>query len=122
MSAYKRLNTIDEGSYGVVHRAEDRVSGVQVALKKIKLDSAQTACGFPITSLREINILLSLRHRNIVELREIVTAPAGKGKQHAIYMVRTCATHAVFFFFSLRCRRPSERRRVVELTTLTLSL
>jgi len=28
--------------------------------------------GFPITSMREINILSSLRHPNIVELKEVV--------------------------------------------------
>ena len=28
--------------------------------------------GLPISSLREINLLLNIRHKNIVELREVV--------------------------------------------------
>ena len=28
--------------------------------------------GLPVSSLREINILLNLRHKNIVELKEVV--------------------------------------------------
>ena len=39
------------------------------ALKKIKL--AQEKHGFPLTSLREINILLSLHHANIVNVTEV---------------------------------------------------
>jgi hypothetical protein len=100
VSAYRRLNTIDEGSYGVVHRAEERATGQQVALKKIKLDKEHMGAGFPITALREINILLSLRHPNIVGLREIVTAKAAKGTagssgmtDHSIYMVMEYCHH-----------------------------
>jgi cell division cycle 2-like len=40
-----------------------------VALKKIKMNHEE---GFPTTSLRELNILLSLGHPNIVEVREVV--------------------------------------------------
>jgi len=100
VSAYRRLNTIDEGSYGVVHRAEEIASGQQVALKKIKLEKEHMAAGFPITALREINILRALRHPNIVGLKEIVTAKAGKtaagaavGAEHSIYMVMEYCHH-----------------------------
>lgn len=70
---YKRLNTIDEGTFGVVHRAQDRETGRIVALKRLKTERRSNQ--FPITSLREINILLSLRHENVVELIEMVTDP-----------------------------------------------
>ena len=44
------------------------------ALKKIKMDKHQD--GFPLTSIREINILLSFHHPNIVEVSEVrSTAP-----------------------------------------------
>ena len=68
----RRLNTIEEGSYGVVHRAQDKASGEVVALKKIKIEKAQQGRGFPVTSLREINILLDITHPNVVSLKEIV--------------------------------------------------
>ena len=48
------------------------------ALKKIKL--AQEKHGFPLTSLREINILLSLHHANIVNVTEVSHSCAYIGK------------------------------------------
>jgi hypothetical protein len=98
---YERMNTIDEGMYGVVHRAKDIATGEVVALKKIKMDKGYGV--FPITSLREINILLvtaspllcplsfcliasclqSINHPNIVNLKEIVV-----GEQLDEYVAR----------------------------------
>lgn len=67
---YERLNQIEEGSYGVVFRAREKVTGDIVALKKLKLDEEKQ--GFPITALREINALMSCRHENVVGIREVV--------------------------------------------------
>jgi cell division cycle 2-like protein len=68
---YERLNRIDEGSYGVVYRGRDRVTGEIVALKRLKCEH-QDRNGFPITDLREIHSLLWIKHENIVNVREIV--------------------------------------------------
>ncbi|KIO16067.1 hypothetical protein M407DRAFT_34294 [Tulasnella calospora MUT 4182] len=68
--AYKRLNHIEEGSYGVVFRAQDLETGDIVALKKLKLDEEKH--GFPITSLREIMALMVCKHENVVGIREVV--------------------------------------------------
>jgi cell division cycle 2-like protein len=67
---YERLNQIEEGTYGVVFRAREKSTGDIVALKKLKLDEERQ--GFPITALREINALMSCRHENVVNMREIV--------------------------------------------------
>jgi cell division cycle 2-like protein len=67
---YERLNQIEEGSYGIVFRARDKQTGDIVALKKLKLEEEKF--GFPITSLREINALMTCRHENVVNIREIV--------------------------------------------------
>ena len=67
---FEKLNHIDEGSYGVVYRARDKRSGKVVALKKIKMSKQKE--GFPLTSVREINILLSLDHPNILNVSEVV--------------------------------------------------
>jgi cell division cycle 2-like protein len=67
---YEKLNRISEGTYGVVYRARDRLTGEIVALKKLKLDQEKN--GFPITSLREIYTLLLAKHPHIVNVREIV--------------------------------------------------
>ncbi|KAI0704911.1 Pkinase-domain-containing protein [Cytidiella melzeri] len=67
---YERLNSIEEGSYGVVFRAKDKQTGDIVALKKLKLDEEKQ--GFPITALREINALMVCKHENVVGIREVV--------------------------------------------------
>lgn len=46
-------------------------SGTLVALKKVRLENEKE--GFPITAVREIKILRQLNHKNIVNLKEIVT-------------------------------------------------
>ena len=63
-------NRIEEGTYGVVYRAEDKRTKEIVALKKLKMEREKE--GFPITSLREINTLLIAQHVNVVTVREIV--------------------------------------------------
>jgi cell division cycle 2-like len=68
--SYEKLNSIEEGSYGVVFRARDKQTGDIVALKKLKLDEEKY--GFPITALREINALMVCRHDNVVRIREVV--------------------------------------------------
>ncbi|KAH7138938.1 kinase-like domain-containing protein [Dendryphion nanum] len=67
---FETLNQIEEGSYGWVSRAKEVGTGDVVALKKVKMDYVND--GFPITALREIAILQKARHKNIVELREVV--------------------------------------------------
>ena len=55
-----------------VFKAKCRLTGDLVALKQVKLGNLTGKVGFPITALREINILLSLTHQNIVGVREMV--------------------------------------------------
>lgn len=43
--------------------------------------------GLPVSSLREINILLNLRHRNIVELKEVVV---GKKLDNIFLVMEYC--------------------------------
>lgn len=56
-------------------------------MKKVRLENEKE--GFPITAVREIKILRQLNHKNIVNLREIVT-----DKQDAVDFRR------VSFFFN----------------------
>ena len=70
VDSFKKLNRIDEGTYGIVYRAQDIETGEIVALKKLKLERERD--GFPITSLREIHTLSLAKHKNVVNLREIV--------------------------------------------------
>lgn len=68
---YELLNNIEEGGYGLVSRARTKSSGKIVALKKLKMDHYHN--GFPVTGLREIQILRACRHENVVKLLEVVT-------------------------------------------------
>lgn len=61
-----------EGTYGQVYQAKDKETGEIVALKKIRMDNEKE--GFPITAIREVKILRALKHKNIVNLKEIVTS------------------------------------------------
>ena len=61
---------IGEGTYGQVFMGHEKESNDKVALKKIRMDTEKE--GFPITAIREIKILSSLQHENVVSLREIV--------------------------------------------------
>ena len=49
--------------YGVVYKAREKKTGKLVALKRIKMEKEKD--GFPITSIREINIMLNFHHPNV---------------------------------------------------------
>ncbi|KAH6830134.1 Protein kinase superfamily protein [Perilla frutescens var. hirtella] len=84
---FERLNKIDEGTYGVVYRAKDKKTGEIVALKKVKMEKERE--GFPMTSLREINILLSFDHPSIVDVKEVVVG----SNLDSIFMVMEYMEH-----------------------------
>ena len=63
---YIRLNFIDQGTYGVVFRARCKRTGKIYALKQVKIGKEAAKVGFPVTALRETNILPALKHPNIV--------------------------------------------------------
>lgn len=68
-------------------------------MKKVRLENEKE--GFPITAVREIKILRQLNHKNIVNLREIVT-----DKQDALDFKKVnyelcirCLTDIIVFLF-----------------------
>ena len=69
---YQRISFIDQGTYGMVFRAKCKSTGVIYALKKVKLGPEAKKTGFPITALREINILLALNHAYVLKVHEMV--------------------------------------------------
>ncbi|XP_063232565.1 cyclin-dependent kinase 12 isoform X2 [Bacillus rossius redtenbacheri] len=71
VDVFEVIAQIGEGTYGQVYKARDKRSGDLVALKKVRLENEKE--GFPITAVREIKILRQLNHKNIINLREIVT-------------------------------------------------
>ena len=70
MEKYQKIEKIGEGTYGVVYKAKDRVTGEILALKKIRLEAEDE--GIPSTAIREISLLKQLQHPNIVRLYDVV--------------------------------------------------
>lgn len=70
VNEFEKLNRVGEGTYGIVYRARDSVSKEIVALKKVRTENEKD--GISISSMREINLLLNIRHKNVVELKEVV--------------------------------------------------
>ncbi|XP_043916623.1 cyclin-dependent kinase 2-like [Protopterus annectens] len=70
MDDFQKVEKIGEGTYGVVYKARNKVTGELVALKKIRLD-AETE-GVPSTAIREISLLKELNHHNIVKLLDVI--------------------------------------------------
>ena len=73
LSRFERHEKLGEGSYGVVYRATDKQTGKTVALKILKLDNLESD-GVPSTLLREISILKSIHHINVVSLVDAQTS------------------------------------------------
>ena len=71
----------------MVYRARDKQTGDVVALKKVRMDKERD--GVPVTALREVRILQSSRHQNIVNLLRVVN---GK-KPNAIFLVLEYCEH-----------------------------
>lgn len=70
MDNYTKLAKIGEGTYGVVYQAKNNLTGENVALKKIKLESEEE--GIPSTAIKEISLLKGLNHPNIVRLYDVI--------------------------------------------------
>ncbi|XP_072030391.1 cyclin-dependent kinase 2-like [Amphiura filiformis] len=70
MDNFQKIEKIGEGTYGVVYKARNKVTGGMVALKKIRLDTESE--GVPSTAIREIALLKELNHKNIVRLLDVV--------------------------------------------------
>ncbi|EFJ44520.1 hypothetical protein VOLCADRAFT_64667 [Volvox carteri f. nagariensis] len=61
---YRLERKVGEGTYGVVYRATEVATGQTVAVKEMRPDDSEE--GVPSSALREIAILLELRHDNVV--------------------------------------------------------
>ena len=67
---YEKLQKIGEGTYGVVYKVKDIKTNELYALKKIRLQAEEE--GTPSTAVREISLLLELKHVNIVQLLDVI--------------------------------------------------
>ena len=66
ISRYSKKSKLGAGTYGTVYLAIDKITGQEVAMKIMKFDQEED--GIPATYLREMSILNSVSHTNIVKL------------------------------------------------------
>lgn len=66
------INQVGEGTFGQVYKARNLVTNASVALKRIRTEAEKE--GFPVTAMREIKLLQSLKHENIVSLIEMMVS------------------------------------------------
>mmetsp|Transcript_10970 Transcript_10970/g.24162 ORF Transcript_10970/g.24162 Transcript_10970/m.24162 type:complete len:407 (-) Transcript_10970:150-1370(-) len=71
---YHREDTpLGEGTYGTVYRARCLRTNKYVAIKRVKPDVGDD--GVPSTAIREVAVLKTLRHRNVVALLDVCCCP-----------------------------------------------
>jgi CTD kinase subunit alpha len=63
-------SVVGSGTYGKVFKGLNVYTRDLVALKKIRMEGERD--GFPVTAVREIKLLQSLKHTNIVNLQEVM--------------------------------------------------
>lgn len=68
----------------MVTRARNKESSQVVALKQVRISPEDRQNGIPITALREISILRSLKHNNIINVSDVAV---GESEMDEIYMV-----------------------------------
>ncbi|KAJ2986045.1 hypothetical protein NUW58_g5219 [Xylaria curta] len=78
-------SVVGSGTYGKVFKGKHVYTGKLVALKRIRMEGERD--GFPVTAMREIKLLQSLRHENIVELHEVMI------EKNECYMVFEYLSH-----------------------------
>ncbi|XP_023037245.1 cyclin-dependent kinase 1 isoform X1 [Drosophila willistoni] len=79
MEDFEKIEKIGEGTYGVVYKGRNRLTGQIVAMKKIRLESDDE--GVPSTAIREISLLKELKHPNIVCLEDVLM------EENRIYLI-----------------------------------
>merc|ERR1712141_915688 len=85
VNEFEKLNRVGEGTYGIVYRVRDTKSNEILALKKVRMEKEKD--GLPVSGLREISILMSCPHENIVELKGIAV---GKSLENVFLVMAYC--------------------------------
>jgi serine/threonine protein kinase len=84
MENYSVKKALGQGTWGVVHMAEQKGTGRIVAIKKIKSERPEEGVNF--TAVREVKLLREFKHENIIELVDCFTTP-----DQAVCLVYECA-------------------------------
>ena len=72
---YDNIKTLGEGAFGLVYLGKHKISGVERAIKNINKDQANLTKEEERTLIKEINILKTLDHPNIMKVYEYFNTP-----------------------------------------------
>ena len=70
---YSKTAKIGEGTFGVVYKAKDLLTGKTVAIKRIRSDHEEE--GIPSSAVREMSALQELDHPNVMKLLDVLLNP-----------------------------------------------
>ncbi|KAH9511494.1 Cyclin-dependent kinase 18, variant 2 [Dermatophagoides farinae] len=69
LETYTKLEKLGEGTYATVYKGRSHLTNRLVALKDIRFQQQE---GTPCTAIREVSLLRTLKHNNIVTLHDII--------------------------------------------------
>jgi len=93
---------VGEGTFGLVYKGVNVSDNSIVAIKRLRMNSVEGDVGIPQTTLRELRLLRSIRHDNILPCHDI--------------FIESDMIHCVFDFAD------TDLERIIKNTTLPLSL
>lgn len=70
---YTKKEKLGSGTYGSVYKAVDNRTGEFVALKIMNISEPEN--GIPATTLREMSVLKSIHHPNVLSMKEVIRKP-----------------------------------------------
>lgn len=83
---YQIVSQVGEGTFGKVYKARNTNTGQFVALKRIRMEAERD--GFPVTAMREIKLLQSIRHENVIRLYEMMVSNGEESSPLACFLAR----------------------------------
>ncbi|PWN45135.1 Pkinase-domain-containing protein, partial [Ceraceosorus guamensis] len=82
---------LGQGTFGVVERAKHKVTGNDVAMKRVTIHDEKD--GFPLTAIREIKLLKRLSHPAIVPVIDMAYRRFSDRRPREIYMIEPYMDH-----------------------------
>jgi serine/threonine protein kinase len=85
LSDYKVLKTVGRGEFGVIYRIERKTDGSVHAMKKMLYDfEREGVCRDPLRAVCTMAYMRPLRHKNVVQIRDILMGPDPKEGLHVV--------------------------------------
>uniref|UniRef100_A0A8C7INL7 mitogen-activated protein kinase n=1 Tax=Oncorhynchus kisutch TaxID=8019 RepID=A0A8C7INL7_ONCKI len=82
---YRELKQVGTGAYGTVCSAQDRRTGVRVAIKKLHRPFQSKL--FAKRAYRELRLLKHMKHENVIGLLDVFTSEISLDRFHDFYLV-----------------------------------